>query len=279
MYIETVSSICKFTLWLEAIKQMIVLLFVCWRPELTFMLDQANQDYSQPSWSPALARTPALLWEILVLTSSVAVCSAGALYLKAPTLISSLSSASCSRWPGVLGPAEERAAGSGHREGPGPPVGRPPPAAIHSSQEEPFQCKHSSLAAHRPLEWQHTNRWSYMVRACERVCATDGRNGLLRETRVWLRVPRPAQVVNTTAFSQTVAQISPARLFVLTTKQTLLRRRPLIKDLFLPVASLISCLCVSSLAQYSLSTKRALPEEDGNTVSPYSLSPVSSNRL
>ncbi|KAI3375034.1 hypothetical protein L3Q82_021550 [Scortum barcoo] len=32
-----------------------------------------------------------------------------------------------------------------------------------------------------------------------------------------------------------------------------------------------------SLFSYSVSTKRALPEEDGNTVSPYSLSPVSSN--
>lgn len=193
MYIETVSSICKFTLWLEAIKQMIVLLLVCWRPELTFMLDQANQDYSQPSWSPALARTPALLWEILVLTSSVAVCSAGALYLKAPALISSSSSASCSRWPGVLGPAEERAAGSGHREGPGPPVGRPPPAAIHSSQEEPFQCKHSSLAAHRPLSL-------VLHGACVCVPLTDGtvyweRPGcgsvFLGQHRWWTRQPFP----------------------------------------------------------------------------------------
>uniref|UniRef100_A0A8C9XA03 Fizzy and cell division cycle 20 related 1 n=1 Tax=Sander lucioperca TaxID=283035 RepID=A0A8C9XA03_SANLU len=32
-----------------------------------------------------------------------------------------------------------------------------------------------------------------------------------------------------------------------------------------------------SLFSYSVSAKRALPEEDGNTVSPYSLSPVSSN--
>ncbi|KAF6727589.1 fizzy-related protein homolog [Oryzias latipes] len=32
-----------------------------------------------------------------------------------------------------------------------------------------------------------------------------------------------------------------------------------------------------SLFSYSVSTKRTLPEEDGNTVSPYSLSPVSSN--
>jgi len=50
----------------------------------------------------------------------------------------SLSSFADSGWSGLLGSAEERAVRSGHRESPGPPVRRPPSAAIYSSQEKPF---------------------------------------------------------------------------------------------------------------------------------------------
>lgn len=50
----------------------------------------------------------------------------------------SVSSSASSGRPGLLRSAEERAVRSGHRESPGPPVRRPPSAAINSSQEKPF---------------------------------------------------------------------------------------------------------------------------------------------